>query len=59
MGFGLNVAPSIIKSVLAKVLSQYDTIQQAISPYLDDVIANEDWLQVNQLTPSVSVQAYM
>jgi len=42
LGFGLNVAPSIMKAVLAKVLSQDENIQQATSPYLDDIFVNED-----------------
>ena len=42
LDFGLNVAPSIMKAVLAKVLSQDDVIQQATSPYLDDIFVNEN-----------------
>jgi len=35
------VAPSIMKAVLAKLLAQNDVIQQATSPYLDDIFVNE------------------
>jgi len=41
LGFDLNVAPSIMKAVLAKVSAQNDVIQQATSPYLDDIFVNE------------------
>jgi len=49
LGFGLNVAPSIMKAVLAKVLSQDNTIQQATSPYLDDIFVNEDVASAEQV----------
>ena len=49
LGFGLNVAPSIMKAVLAKVLSQDDTIRQATSPYLDDVFVNENVASAQQV----------
>ena len=49
LGFGLNVAPSIMKAVLAKVLSQDDTILRATSPYLDDIFVNEDVASAQQV----------
>ena len=54
LGFGLNVAPNIMKAVLAKVLSQDDTIQQATSPYLDDVFVNEDVASAEQVEHHLS-----
>ena len=54
LGFGLNVAPSIMKAVLAKVLSQDDTIQQATSPYLDDVFVNENVASAQQVEHHLS-----
>ncbi|CAM1316345.1 Uncharacterised protein r2_g2574 [Pycnogonum litorale] len=42
LGFGLNVSPMIMRSVLAKVLAQDARIQQAASPYIDDIYVNED-----------------
>ena len=49
LGFGLNVAPTITKAVLAKVLSQNDTILWATSPYLDDIFVNEDVASAQQV----------
>ena len=49
LGFGLNVAPSIMKAVLAKVLSQDYTIQQATLPYLDDIFVNKDVASAEQV----------
>ena len=34
MGFGLNVTPSIMRSIVKAVLSRYETIQLAISTYI-------------------------
>jgi len=44
-----STQPSIMKAVLAKVLSQDNTIQQAKSPYLDDIIMNEDVASAEQV----------
>ena len=38
-----------MKAVLAKVLSQDDTIQQATSPYPDDVFVNENVASAEQV----------
>ena len=38
-----------MKAVLAKVLSQDNTIQQATSPYLDDIFVNEDVASAEQV----------
>ena len=42
LGFGLNVAPSVMKSVLTAVLTQDETVDRATSSYLDDIFINED-----------------
>ena len=42
LGFGLNVAPSVMKSVLTAVLTQDETVDRATSSYLDDIFVNED-----------------
>ena len=42
LGFGLNVAPSVMKSVLTAVLTQDETVDHATSSYLDDIFVNED-----------------
>ena len=46
LGFGLNVAPSVMKSVLTAVLTQDETIDRATSSYLDDIFVNEDVVSV-------------
>ena len=42
LGFGLNVAPSVMKAVLTTVLIQAETVDRATSSYLDDILVNED-----------------
>ena len=42
LGFGLNVAPSVMKAVLTTVLMQDETVDRATSSYLDDILVNED-----------------
>ncbi|KAK4326819.1 hypothetical protein Pmani_002676 [Petrolisthes manimaculis] len=42
LGFGLNVAPLIMKTVLNSVLSQDLDVKRGTSAYIDDVLVNED-----------------
>ena len=42
MGFGLNVAPSIMRAIVEATLSKDDAVRQATSAYIDDVFINED-----------------
>ena len=42
LGFGLNVAPLIMKSVLDAIVSQDHTIKSSVSAYVDDVLINEN-----------------
>ena len=42
LGFGLNVAPTVMKSVVTAVLTQDETVDRATSSYLDDIFVNED-----------------
>ena len=46
LGFGLNVAPSVMKSVLTAVLAQDETVDRVTSSYLDDIFVNEDVVSV-------------
>ena len=46
LGFGLNVAPSVMKSLLTAVLAQDETVDRATSSYLDDIFVNEDVVSV-------------
>ena len=41
MGFGLNVAPSIMRTIVDAVLSKDNHVRQATSAYIDDVYINE------------------
>jgi len=54
LGFGLNVAPNIMKAVLAKVLAQDQVIEQATSPYIDDIFVNEDVASAQQVENHLS-----
>ena len=47
LGFGLNVAPSVMKSVLTAVLTQDETVDRATSSYLDDIFVNETLFLLN------------
>ena len=42
LGFGLNVAPVIMRAVLEAVLQQDPAVYEATSAYIDDVFVNED-----------------
>ncbi|KAK4312976.1 hypothetical protein Pmani_015641 [Petrolisthes manimaculis] len=41
LGFGLNIAPLVLKKVLGTILSWNEIIEQAASPYLDDIFVDE------------------
>ena len=42
VGFGLNVAPLMMKKVVRAVLSQDSEVERATIPYVDDLCINED-----------------
>ena len=41
LGFGLNIAPLVLKKVLSRVLSWNEEINKATSSYLDDILVDE------------------
>lgn len=41
LGFGLNVAPLIMKAVIRAVLSQDPDMERAVLPYVDDLLVDE------------------
>ena len=41
LGFGLNVAPQIMWSVVKAVIGQDETVNDATSSYIDDIFVNE------------------
>ncbi|XP_043240078.1 uncharacterized protein LOC122390810 [Amphibalanus amphitrite] len=42
LGFGLNIAPLVMKAVVRAVLDQDPDIGRAVLPYVDDLLVNED-----------------
>ena len=42
LGFGLNIAPMVMKVVVSEVLKQNGVIKGADSPYVDNILVNED-----------------
>ena len=53
LGFGLNVVPLIMKSVIDAIISQDHTIKSAKSEYVDDILINEI------LVPASCIQQYI
>ena len=49
LGFGLNVAPAVMKAILAAVLAEDREIQAAASPYVDDIYVNESLVSVDRV----------
>ena len=54
MGFGLNIAPLVLKKILGTVLSWNERINTAVSPYLDDMLVNEDVASVADVVRHLS-----
>ena len=42
LGFGLNVAPLVMKAVLNRVLEQDEVVRAGTSAYVDDILVDED-----------------
>ena len=49
LGFGLNVAPLIMKSVIDAIVSQDHTIKSATSAYADDILINENLVPTSRV----------
>ena len=49
LGFGLNVAPAVMKTVLAAVLDKDDEIAAAASPYVDDIYVDVSLVPVQRV----------
>ena len=49
LGFGLNVAPLVMKAVLNKVLEQSAAVREGTSAYVDDVLVREDKVAVQEV----------
>lgn len=46
LGFGLNIAPSVIIAVVTVILVQVSDIEHAMLPYVNDIIVNEELVSV-------------
>ena len=49
LGFGLNVAPLIMKSVIDAIISQDHMIKSATSVYVDDILINENLVPASRI----------
>lgn len=49
LGFGLNVAPQIMKAVVGAVLAEDADMQRAVLPYVDDLLVNEDIISADSV----------
>ena len=54
LGFGLNVSPSVMKAVLAKVLSMDPDVERGTSTYVDDILVNEDVVSAEDVQAHLS-----
>ena len=54
VGFGLNIAPMIMKAVVRAVLSQCPTMTEAVLPYVDDLCVNEDLVNADDVVAHFS-----
>ena len=46
LGFGLNVAPMIMKSVVSAIVEQDDKVKKGTSTYVDDIFVDENVLNM-------------
>ena len=54
VGFGLNVAPIMMKKVVQTVLSQDAEVERATIPYVDDLCVNEDIVSADRVVEHFS-----
>lgn len=54
LGFGLNIAPKIMTSIVNRVLSSNDRIQRGTDSYIDDIIVNEDVVSIKEVMEQLS-----
>lgn len=54
LGFGLNIAPSVMKAVVKTILAQDANIESAVVPYVDDLLVNEDIVSAEQVAAHFS-----
>ena len=49
LGFGLNVAPLVMKAVVRAVLALDPEMERAVLPYVDDLLVNEDMVSAERV----------
>ncbi|XP_043202630.1 uncharacterized protein LOC122370793 [Amphibalanus amphitrite] len=49
LGYGLNVAPRVMKTVLETVAKQDKNVEKAVSSYVDDVLVNEEVMSAEKV----------
>ena len=49
VGFGLNVAPSVMKAVVQAVLSRDEAVARAVVPYVDDLLVDESIISAERV----------
>ena len=49
LGFGLNVMPQIMKTIISAVFSQEETVEKATLAYLSDIYINKDVSPVSHI----------
>ncbi|XP_043225017.1 uncharacterized protein LOC122383025 [Amphibalanus amphitrite] len=49
VGFGLNVAPSVMKAVVQAVLSRDANVARAVVPYVDDLLVDESIISAERV----------
>ena len=49
LGFRLNVAPMIMKTIVSTVLAQEERMMKATSSYIDDIYVNEEVISVDKV----------
>ena len=54
LGFGLNVAPLVMKAILNCVLAQDPVVRKGVSAYIDDIFVNEDIVEAKQVESHLS-----
>ena len=49
LGFGLNIAPQVMRSIVKAVIEQDETVNGATSSYIDDIFVNESVCSAAQM----------
>lgn len=49
LGFGLNVAPQVMKAVVKAILARDPTLERAVLPYVDDLLVDEDQVSAEKV----------